>query len=136
MRVLVDTCIWSLALRRKRSLTSPEVEALAQLIREDRAHLIGAVRQELLSGIPSPGEFERVVAHLQGFSDLPLDPGDYIRAASFHNICRGRGIQGSNTDFLLCAAAERHELAIFTNDKDFTRFAKYLPIHLYREVRE
>jgi hypothetical protein len=35
------------------------------------------------------------------------------------NMCQRRGIQGSNTDFLICAVAEMYELSIFTIDQDF-----------------
>jgi predicted nucleic acid-binding protein len=54
-----------------------------------------------------------------------------VRAASFFNRCRRKGIQGSNTDFLICAAAHRHEVPIFTTDLDFPRFEKILPIALF-----
>ena len=55
MNVLVDTSIWSLALRQNiESLNTTEkflVAELSELIREGRARLIGLVRRELLSGI-------------------------------------------------------------------------------------
>ena len=55
MNILVDTSVWSLALRRKtESLNATErflVAELSELIREGRARLVGLVRQELLSGI-------------------------------------------------------------------------------------
>jgi predicted nucleic acid-binding protein len=47
------------------------------------------------------------------------------------NLCRAKGIQGSNTDFLICAVAVRHDFTIFTTDGDFRLFAKCLPIVLY-----
>ena len=56
-------------------------------------------------------------------------------AAKFYNLCRGKGIQGSNTDFLICAVAVRHDLSVFTTDGDFPRFAKCLPIVLH-ELRK
>ena len=34
-------------------------------------------------------------------------------------------------DFLICAAAVRHDLAVFTTDGDFHQFAKCLPIVLH-----
>ena len=40
-------------------------------------------------------------------------------------------MQGSNTDFLLCAVAERRGLPILTTDRDFVRFAEVLPIELH-----
>ena len=42
-----------------------------------------------------------------------------------------QGIQGSNTDFLICAVAVRHARAIFTTDKDFAGYARALPIRLH-----
>jgi hypothetical protein len=61
MTVLVDTSVWSLALRRKtESLATNEknVNELSELIREGRAKLIGLVRQELLSGIEAAEQYE------------------------------------------------------------------------------
>ena len=50
MRVLVDTCIWSLALRRKKQPgSSVEMVEFQELIEEVRVQLIGPIRQEILS---------------------------------------------------------------------------------------
>jgi predicted nuclease of predicted toxin-antitoxin system len=53
------------------------------------------------------------------------------RAAEHFNTCRAQGVQGSNTDFPICAVAERRSLPILTTDTDFTRLARILPITLY-----
>jgi hypothetical protein len=42
-----------------------------------------------------------------------------------------KGIQGSNTDFLICAAAYLEKLAIYSSDLDFKNYEKYLPIELF-----
>jgi hypothetical protein len=42
-----------------------------------------------------------------------------------------KGIQSSNTDFLICAAAVRRGCAIFTTDGDFEQFATVLPMRLH-----
>jgi len=55
---------------------------------------------------------------------------DYEEAATFFNRCRAKGIQGSNTDFLICAVAVRNEFPIFTTDADFIHFATVIPIKL------
>lgn len=132
MNVLVDTCVWSLALRRDRPVDDPLVRELAELIGEQRVAMIGPVRQELLSGIRVEVQFERVREHLRAFPDLVLTEADYERAAEYFNLCRARGVQGSNTDFLICAVAAGRHLAILTNDLDFTKFAEHLPIQLLR----
>ena len=96
--------------------------------------LIGPVRQELLSGIRRADSFEQVRDHLRPFADEPLETADFERAAEHFNTCRARGVQGSNTDFLICAVAERRNLSIFTTDADFTRFAAVLPIALHGRI--
>jgi predicted nucleic acid-binding protein len=131
MRVLTDTSVWSLALRRGNQSPNPEAEELRRLIVAHVVEIIGPVRQEILSGVRDQAQFARLEAHLVAFPDLPMLTEDYVTAAKFFNLCRTKGIQGSNTDFLICAVAVRHDLSIFTTDKDFGRFARCLPIVLH-----
>lgn len=131
MNVLVDTSIWSLALRRAKRINAKAPNELAELIREGRVEMIGPVRQELLSGIKVKSQYERLRDHLRAFPDLELEPSDYEEAAATFNRCRERGIQGSNTDFLVCSVALRRRLSIYTTDKDFLRYAKVLDLDLH-----
>lgn len=146
MKVLVETSVWSLALRRSTRSTrstrsrrsgqtgsraEPAVDELRSLIQEGRVAMIGPIRQELLSGVRTSSAFEQLRAHLEPFADEPLETADFERAAEHFNTCRATGVQGSSTDFLICAAAERRNLPIFTTDSDFTRFARLLPVELY-----
>jgi len=134
--VLVDTPIWSLALRRKVRELAPEqgalVAAWAKLVRERRVVIIGPIRQEVLSGIRDSVVFERLRGSLHAFEEETLFAEDYEEAARCFNCCRSAGIAGSNVDFLLCAVALRRHLEIFTTDADFLRFAKHLPFRLYK----
>ena len=130
MNVLVDTSIWSLALRRP-SPSGNKVADLRDLVDEGRAVLMGVIRQEVLSGVRSNAQFELLREKLEPFVDLNVSTKDHVRAAGFFNQCRREGIQGSNTDFLICAAAVRHQIPIFTTDRDFDRFADVLPIALF-----
>ena len=132
MRVLVDTSVWSIALRRGGHAKNPEALELRRLITAHLVEIIGPIRQEVLAGIKEQSQFERLETHLAAFPDIPLEAGDYVNAAKYFNLCRAKGIQGSNTDFLICAAAVRHDLAIFTTDGDFNYFAKCLPIVLHK----
>ena len=92
MNVLIDTCVWTLALRRRRSgLTADERATLlevTELIRDDRAVMIGPVRQELLSGIRLEADFDRLRLRLNDFEDVVLDTEDFEEAAHCHNLCR------------------------------------------------
>ena len=136
MKVLVDTPVWSLVLRRKFRPEDATTESeLASLIADGRVAIIGPIRQELLSGIKEHAHFERLRQHLRAFSDTEITKDDYEEAAAFCNHCRSKGIQGSNTDFLICAIAVRHDFSIFTTDADFTFFAEVLPIAVYEGGR-
>ena len=130
MKVLVDTCIWSHVLRHNK--TDVELsEKLKELIKDGRVVMIGPIRQELLSGITEPSQFKKLKEKLSSFEDLPLLSEYFVKAAEFCNICRKKGIQGSTTDFLICAVSNMQKLLIYTDDKDFTNYKKHLPIHIY-----
>jgi len=135
MKVLVDTSVWSLALRRPKggALSAAQTSAirmLGDLVRDGRAVLIGAIRQELLSGIKLQAQFESLRNALTAFDDLTLTMQDYELAAQLFNTCRARGIQGSNTDFLICAASANHGLPILSLDGDFRNFQRALKLQL------
>ena len=132
MKVLVDTAVWSLAFRRRRHVVeSAEASQLVELVLDSRVAIIGAIRQELLSGMKEHTQFENVRERLRAFPDTEVTSADYEEAAAFFNRCRAKGVQGSNTDFLICAVAARNEFSIFTTDEDFVRFARILPIVLH-----
>ena len=131
MKVIIDTSIWSLALRRSKVQENKYVEELEELIKEVRAQLIGPVRQELLNGIKSEKQVRVLKKHLRAFKDLDIETVDYELASEYFNTARKNGIQGSNTDFLLCAVSTRLRMPIFTTDKDFLNFQSVLPIGLH-----
>ena len=129
--VLVDTCIWSLALRGKTPRNQKVAEKLTALIKENRAKIIGVIRQEILSGYSDFNRYEKLRNHLRYFPNEQIVDSDYEIAAEYSNICRKKGIQGSHTDFLICAVAIRLNMEIYTNDKDFTFYSEHIPIVLY-----
>lgn len=130
MSLLVDSCAWSEAFRKN---GSPAVKrALADVLLKQGGTLIGAVRQEVLSGLKDEKYFVYLKAVLREFLDLKVNVEDHENAASLCNTCRSAGVQGSPTDFLICAVAIRMNVEIFTYDNDFERFAKFIPIRLYK----
>ena len=132
MKVVVDTSIWSSALRRGVQNNSAAEQELRHLVQDHRVQMIGPVRQEILSGIRHESQFNKLKAHLENFPDLSISTEDYVAAAKFFNLCRAKGVQGSNTDFLICAVAVRNKFAIYSTDKDFDLFSKHIPILMYR----
>jgi len=132
MKILVDTCVWSLALRRKKQPGGGiELLEFQELIKEVRVQLIGPIRQEILSGVKNKSQFTRLKTILAAFTDLPLFPEDFELASKYYNLLRGKGIQGANTDFLICAVSIRNRIPIFTTDNDFTHLGKHIPITLH-----
>lgn len=135
MNVLVDTPIWSLALRHKRQGLTPFdhvlIRALEDLIGYGRAQLIGPVRQEVLSGIREQAQFVRLRNALRLYEETTLVTDDFEEAARMSNECRRQGIIGSPVDFLLCAVAEHHKWQIFTTDRDFEHYRRLLGLTLF-----
>ena len=133
MKVIVDTSVWSLALRRKTKETEstpPQVSLLRELIQDGRAALFGAIRQELLPGIRIYKQYESLRDYLRAFPDISLEVEDYELAANYFNTCRQQVIQGANTDFLVCAVANRRRYTVLTTDGDFELFSRYIPVDL------
>ena len=139
MNVLIDTSVWSLALRRKNeSLSTNErflVAELSELIREGRARMIGLVRQELLSGIKATEQYEKLRVQLRSFPDEVVETSDYEEAAKAGNRCRAKGVAVSIVDILLCAVANKRLWPIFTTDPDFSNYAKVLPFRIHAPRR-
>ena len=137
MKVLIDTSVWSQALRRQSaeaSSTAQErvVDVLKELIHDSRIAMLGPVRQELLSSVKTPKQFETLQQILSVFSDEPLRNQDYEQAAKNFNQCRQGGVQGSNTDFLICAVSMSRGWPVYSLDKDFEQYKKHLALKLYR----
>ncbi|MEQ8471082.1 MAG: PIN domain-containing protein [Marinoscillum sp.] len=129
--ILTDSSVWSQILRRKSNYHTHIISELSSLIRQNEVAIIGAIRQEVLTGIKHQSQFEKVKIGLAAFPDIPILTDDHVYAAEMSNRCRLKGIQGSPIDFLICAVANRFDMQIFTLDKDFLHYQKHLPIKLY-----
>jgi predicted nucleic acid-binding protein len=136
MNALVDTTVWSLALRRNQDdLNATEKTAVAELndlVKEGRSRIIGPVRQELLSGIKNISQYEKIRSALRAFRDELIETPDYEAAARANNDCRAKGVGVTSVDILICAVASRRQWAIFSTDPDFERYASILPINLHK----
>jgi len=132
VKILVDTSVWSLALRKKPNNSEEMViiSKLQEMITNSLVVVLGTIRQELLSGISDVSQFEKLKTAMRYYDDFRLYIEHYETAARFHNLCRKNGIQGSHTDFLICAVAKMEGFSIFTLDKDFENYQKYLDISL------
>ncbi len=134
MNVLVDTSVWSLALRRTPASSAPEVESLGRCLdRQDLIVTTGLVIQELLQGFQGPAQRKKI---LRDFSLLPVimpEVEDHVEAASLRNHCRRRGVQVGTIDALLARLAIRHGLHLLTADHDFDAMARHCPLALLKQ---
>ncbi|MBU0560264.1 MAG: PIN domain-containing protein [Bacteroidetes bacterium] len=131
MKYLVDTSIWSLALRKDGQGHEPVTDLLVELVDKKQVVLCGPVRQELLSGIKLHEQFRLLKSRLRHFKDLPITTEDYELAAQFFNLCRSKGVQASNIDFLLCSLAANNNLLLLTADQDFLRIEKHIKVRVH-----
>ncbi len=130
MKILVDTSIWSYAFRANKPEFKSHVDTLIEIISNNNIIIIGAIKQEILSGYSDIKQFQKLEKKMIAFENSTIRDDDYIQAAKFSNQCRINGVQGSPVDFLICAVAYRLEVKIYTTDKDFFHYQKYIPIEL------
>ena len=119
--ILVDSCVWSLALRRKISAQldlnqQQALTSLTQAIRNHQAAIVGPIRQEVLSGIQDSQQFQRIKTSLSAYPDELILTADYEEAARLANLCRSQGPQSGPVDILLCAITRRRGWNLLTID--------------------
>ena len=131
MNILVDTSVWSLALRRDHP---PDCKAIfrlkAALKDEENVFTTGLILQELLQGFKGPKARGKII---EDFAPLPLiipERRDHIDAAGLKVKLRQKGIQAGTIDVLLVQLCLRHGLSLLSMDRDFVHIAKHVPLAL------
>jgi predicted nucleic acid-binding protein len=132
MTLLVDTSVWSLALRRDAEATEPEVQELKEaLFGAEVVVTTGLVLQELLQGFSGAKAQTQIIERFGALPLLQPDRDDHIGAAALRNSCRQSGVQLGTIDALLAQLAIRHDLTLLTTDQDFTHAAKHCPLRVW-----
>lgn len=135
MTLLVDTSVWSLALRRDVESSEPEVHHLKEaLLGADIVVTTGLVLQELLQGFTGAKSSAQIV---ERFAALPLiqpTREDHIAAAELRNACRRSGVQVGTIDAVIAQLCVRHELTLLSTDKDFKSVARHCALRLWSRV--
>lgn len=132
MTLLVDTSVWSLALRRDLEATEPEVHELKDaLFGAEVVVTTGLVLQELLQGFSGAKAQTQIIERFAALPLLQPDRDDHIGAAALRNACRQAGVQIGTIDALLAQLAIRHDLSLLTTDKDFTHAAKHCALRVW-----
>lgn len=132
MTFLVDTSVWSLALRRDGPASEPAVRVLHDaLLGADTVVTTGLVLQELLQGFAGAKAHRLIV---ERFAALPLlQPArdDHVAAAELRNACRRGGVQIGTIDALIAQLCIRHDLTLLTADKDFSHASRHCALRVW-----
>lgn len=132
MTLLVDTSVWSLALRRDTVSLEPEVAHLKDaLLGAEQVVTTGLVLQELLQGFSGPQARAQIVERLAALPLLQPDRQDHVDAAALRTACRQAGVPLGTIDALLAQLCIRHDLRLLTTDKDFTHAARHCPLQVW-----
>jgi len=133
MTLLVDTSVWSLALRRDGTAGAPEVRALHHALEgADAVVTTGLVLQELLQGFNAPRAAAVIVERFRALPILSPDRIDHVAAAEVRNTCRRAGVQVGTIDALLIQLCLRHDLTLLSTDQDMFHAARHVPFTLWR----
>ena len=131
MNVLVDTSVWSLALRRDAPPDVPEVHELRRFLEDGTVFCTGLILQELLQGFAKPKAHRQIIEHFAALPLLVPDREDHIRAAEMRNQCRRKGVQAGTIDALLAQLCARYDLTMLTTDKDFRNMAAIVSLSVW-----
>ena len=132
MSLLVDTSVWSLALRRDVEQSAPEVVALRHaLLGTDQVFTTGLVLQELLQGFAGPKDRALLIDRLSALAFLQPVKEDHIEAAEVRNSCRRCGVQVGTIDALLIQLCRKIDLTLLKTDQDFHAATKHVEFRLW-----
>ncbi len=132
MTLLVDTSVWSRALRRDAPASAPEVAALRDALSgADVVVTTGLVLQELLQGFVAPKARNQIISSFSALALVQPDRDDYIAAAELRNACRRAGVQLGTVDALIAQLCIGHALTLLSTDQDFVHAAKHCRLKLW-----
>jgi len=133
MTLLVDTSVWSLALRRDPVSDGPHVDPLRTALEgEEIVVTTGLVLQELLQGLVGQRAHKDIVERFAALPLLSPDRQDHVAAAQLRNLCRRAGVQIGTIDALLAQLCIRHRLTLLTTDNDFVHAAAHCPLKVWK----
>ena len=121
MKILVDTSVWSHALRRKTKIQE-RTEFLDELIENDEEiYLIGIILQEILTSIKKDQLFNEIKDTLKSYKFIEPKIEDYISAAELNDKLIKKGIQYTSIDILIAVVCINYNLFLVTFDNDFKK---------------
>lgn len=133
MSLLVDTSVWSLALRRDAPADVPEVSALRDaLAGAEIVATTGLILQELLQGIVPQRARTQITETFAALEYLAPSREDHVAAAGVRNTLRSVGVQVGTIDALIAHLAIAGGHTLLTTDKDFHVASSHVGLRLWR----
>ena len=131
-RVIIDTSVWSEALRRKKNTINSSETIIRKIIEKDiEILLLGIILQEILSGISNEKLYNEIKKILDDFVYLETTKNDYIYASELSSKCRSNGIKAGSIDYLIASTTIQNDLHLVTYDKDFVNISKYTDLKIF-----
>ena len=118
------------------SRTNPDpavVSHIDQLIQDRRLFLVGWVRQGLLSRARDDRQFQRLMAALSPFPDLPITPPDHVAASALGRDLANHAITIQPAQALLWIMAERSGAQIWSQQNRWRNLERF-GAPLYRDI--
>lgn len=133
MSLLVDTSVWSLALRRDAPPDVPEVRALRYaLAGGEIVATTGVILQELLQGVVPQRARAQITETFAVLEYLAPSRDDHVAAAGVRNTLRSVGVQVSTIDALIAHLAIAGGHTLLTTDDDFRAASSHVSLQLWR----
>ena len=120
MSLLVDTSVWSLALRRDAPPDVPEVRALRDALAGGAiVATTGVIMQELLQGVVPERARTQIIEMFASLEYLTPSREDHVAAAGVRNALRSAGVQVGTIDALIAHLAIAGGHTLLATDDDF-----------------
>jgi predicted nucleic acid-binding protein len=131
--LLVDTSVWSLALRRDAPPDVPEVRALRDaLAGGEIVATTGVILQELLQGVVPERARTQIIEMFAALEYLTPSREDHVAAAGVRNTLRSAGVQAGTIDALIAHLAVAGGHTLLTTDNDFHAASSHIGLQLWR----
>jgi predicted nucleic acid-binding protein len=131
--LLVDTSVWSLALRRDAPPDVPEVRALRDaLAGGEIVATTGVILQELLQGVVPERARAQIIEMFAVLEYLAPSREDHVAAAGVRNTLRSAGAQVGTIDALIAHLAIAGGHTLLTTGNDFRAASSHISLQLWR----
>ena len=124
--VLLDTSLWTCALRRKGY--ENERAQVFSMIESGQAAWCDAVRLELWRGVSSDYDRNMLVKLANEIPNLPMDQNTWNLSFKMASLGRANGKQFPSPDLLIFSCAYQHRVKLLSRDKHFDELNDLLPL--------